>query len=108
MNNACDPFQYSLAVAMDVLWQQFAINTSDFSYIVCRWGYEPFQVFKKMGIPGPPPTPFLGNLVTLMTRVSVRSGPIRDKRALRSALTTYAVKVSLDSCIMLVPLAGPS
>ncbi|CAI8009405.1 Cytochrome P450 3A40 [Geodia barretti] len=37
-------------------------------YTYYKWGYEPFQVFKRMGIPGPPPAPFLGNLVTLITR----------------------------------------
>ena len=32
---------------------------------VCRCGYAPYQVFKRMGIPGPTPLPFLGNFISL-------------------------------------------
>ena len=40
-----------------------------FPVYICRWGYVPFQVFKKINISGPPPLPFVGNLVTVMLRV---------------------------------------
>ena len=28
----------------------------------CSFAYRPYQYFKQLGIPGPPPLPFIGNL----------------------------------------------
>ena len=41
------------------------------SHCIYRCGYAPFQVFKRMGVPGPPPLPFLGNYLEPLLYVSI-------------------------------------
>ena len=36
----------------------------------CRFAYAPYQLFKKLGIPHPPVTPFFGNTLQIHKQVS--------------------------------------
>ena len=49
---------------------QLLVYTCTDSCISCRFAYAPYQLFKKLGIPHPPVTPFFGNTLQIHKQVS--------------------------------------